>query len=399
MRTFLVSLSLIFVLIFLSSCTGVQPENISEAKMISSPYVDPDTMERDEIIHLPTGTQLNQSELFDLLADKKIIFIGEGHDNIYDHEVELEVIKALSHRFPGRLAVGFEMLASVNQGKVDSWLRGELTEDDFIRLFAADWGIADYAYYRDIFSFLLANRIPVRALNVSRSEKMKKMRTYKSSSDSKTAITDPYQDKALRAMFKGHTEGHGNIDIFLEIHKLWETTMARNIRDYLSSPAGKDKILVVIAGGFHVAQGFGLPRRVFQMLKADYTTLLTHTPPALVENERRTMEVDFPDLPLYLCDYLWCVPYRNLKDKQARLGVGLEPDEHGIRIVMVEPESVAASHGLKVGDLIVSGDDQSLHDPLDLSLQLLRKEKGDTITLEIKRDGKLLVEKISFESK
>ena len=93
--------------------------------MISSPYVDPDTMQRDEIIHLPTGTFLTRSELFELLANKKIIFIGEGHDNIYDHQVELEVIKSLFERFPGRLAVGFEMLSHDGQEKIDRWLKGE----------------------------------------------------------------------------------------------------------------------------------------------------------------------------------------------------------------------------------------------------------------------------------
>jgi len=100
MKTSILCLSVIVALIFLSSCTGVQPEIMSETKMLSSPYVDPGTMRQDEIIHLPTGTFLTKSELFDLLADKKIIFVGEGHDNIYDHQVELEVIKTLFQRFP-----------------------------------------------------------------------------------------------------------------------------------------------------------------------------------------------------------------------------------------------------------------------------------------------------------
>ena len=366
--------------------------------MLSSPYIDPDTMRRDEIIHLPTGTFLAQPELFDLLTDKKIIFVGEGHDNIYDHQVELEVIKNLCRHFPGRLALGFEMLAHANQTKIDGWLQNELTEDDFIRLFAADWGVADFAYYREIFTFLKAEQIPIRGLNVSRSEKMKVMyerrQAVAAPEKSGPVISDPYQEKALQAMFKGHAEGHGDINIFLEIHKLWEATMARNICDYLTSPKGEDKILVVIAGGFHVAQGFGLPRRVFQLIKADYCTLLTHTPPDMVENERRTMDVNFPDLPLYLCDYLWCVPYRNLKDKQARLGVGLEKEERGIRIVMVEPGSVAAGYGLKVDDLIITGDGKVLPDPIALSILLLQKSKGDMVTLEVERDGELKVVKI-----
>lgn len=364
-----------------------------------SPYIDPDTMQQDEIIHLPTGTQLSQSQLFDLLAHRRVVFVGEGHDNIYDHRVELEVIKNLFQRFPERLAVGLEMLSHHNQEKVDLWLKDELSEEDFLRFFAADWGVAEFVYYREIFAYLKANKIPVRALNVSRQEKMKVMRGMMPSGKDDAVvqknpvsdIADPFQEKALQAMFKGHVAGHGDVGMFLKVHKLWEDTMARNITAYLESPAGSGKLLVVIAGGFHIAQGFGLPRRVFQQLKADYCTLLTHTPEAMVENERRTMEVDFPDLPLYLCDYLWCVPYRNLKDKQARIGIGMEEAETGIEIVMVEAGSAAEKHGLKVGDVVIGCDGNKLKDPLELSILLLDKVKGDLLKLQIERDGMMQI--------
>ncbi|MCK5680659.1 ChaN family lipoprotein [bacterium] len=369
-----------------------------------SPYVDPDTMLRDEIIHLVTGTKLTQPELFDLLAKERIIFVGEGHDNIYDHQVELEVVKNLFQRFPERLAVGFEMLAHLNQDKVDLWLNGDLSDEFFIRLFAEDWSVAEYAYYREIFTFLKKNKIPVIALNVSRQEKMKFMqemmasgKNSSSSSEQKKSapvIADPYQEEALQAMFKGHTEGHGDVSMFLKVHQLWEDTMADNIYNYLRNPAGSGKLLVVIAGGFHVAHGYGLPRRVFQRTKANYSTLLTHTPEVLIENKRRTMDVDFPEMPLYLCDYLWCVPYRNLKDKQARLGVGMQKADSGIEVVMVEAESAAEKHGLKIGDVLVGGDGNRLTDPYDLSILLLEKVKGDVVKLEIERDGKLLVVEI-----
>ncbi len=351
-------------------------------------------MLRDEIVHLPTGTSLTQTELFSLLANERIVYVGEGHDNIYDHQVELEVIKNLYQRFPERLAVGFEMLAHVNQEKVDSWLAGELSEDDFIRLFAGDWSMAAYVYYQEIFAFLKSSRIPVRALNVSRHEKMGFMREMKSSAD-KNRLKDPpklledvYQEKALRAMFAGHIEGHGDINLFLRVHQLWEETMADNIAAYLESPSGDGRLLVVIAGGFHVTHGYGLPRRVFQRKKLPYCVLLTHTPTALVENERQTMDVDFPDLPLYLGDYLWCVPYRNLKDQQVKLGVGLKGADKGVEIAMVEAGSVAEKYGLKVGDLIISCDGEEIDDPLDLSLMLLKKSKGEVVNVLIERVGK-----------
>jgi S1-C subfamily serine protease len=104
------------------------------------------------------------------------------------------------------------------------------------------------------------------------------------------------------------------------------------------------------------------------------------------------MDVDFPALPLYLGDYLWCVPYRNLKERQVRLGVGLEkaPSGDGLEIVMVAADTPAARAGLEKGDVLLSCDGQSLDDPLDLSLYLLRRQPGDEIELRIKRHGRPL---------
>ncbi len=391
MKFFPLPFFLLLAMFLLTACGSRQ----SRIMVDGSPYVDPDTMQRDEIIHLPTGMRLTRPELFSLLANEQIVYIGEGHDNIYDHQVELQVVKNLYQRFPERLAVGFEMLAHVNQEKVDQWLAGELSEDDFIRLFADDWSLADFVYYREIFAFLQSQRIPVRALNVSRHEKMAFMQGLKSSGMGKSllenpaqSLDDPYQEQALQAMFAGHVEGHGDIGKFLKVHQLWEETMADNIASYLESSAGEGKLLVVIAGGFHVARGYGLPRRVFQRKKVPYCILLTHTPIVLVENERRTMDVDFPDLPLYLGDYLWCVPYRNLKDQQAKLGVGLKDADRGIEIVMVAAGSAAEKYGLKVGDLIITCAGNNLEEPLDLSLLLLKKSKGETVELLIERGGK-----------
>jgi len=400
MKTLILSFSLLLLSLSLSACGGRQAHSVSEVEMFAhtgSPYVDPDTMVRDEIIFLPTGTELDRSELFALLARKRVVFIGEGHDNIYDHQVELAVIKNLYQRSSGQLAVGFEMLSYFNQEKVDLWLAGGLSDEDFIRLFADDWGVANFVYYREIFNYLKAHKIPIRALNVNRQEKMKFMRGLMAADkekniktvDSATETADPYQEEALQAMFKGHAQGHGDVGVFIEVHKLWEDTMAHNIKAYLESPAGSDRKLIVIAGGFHIAHGYGLPRRVFQQAKVDYCTLLTHTPEKLVENERQTMDVDFPELPLYLCDYLWCVPYRNLKDEQIRLGIGMQPAEHGVEIVMVGEGSAAEKFGLQIGDLVIACNGKKIKEPIDLSILLLQEVKGQTIRLQIERAGKI----------
>jgi membrane-associated protease RseP (regulator of RpoE activity) len=165
--------------------------------------------------------------------------------------------------------------------------------------------------------------------------------------------------------------------------------MAANIVSYLRSPAGADRVLVVISGEFHIARGYGLPRRVFQRCKLPYSTVVTTTPPELYEDQPQMMDVDFPELPLYLGDFLWCVPYRNLKDEQVKLGVGLKPlAAGGLEVVMVEKGSTAARAGFEPGDRIVEFAGRQPDDALDISLVLLKHHKGDRLGVEIERHGK-----------
>jgi len=278
-----------------------------------SPYIDPMTLHREEIIHVPTGIKLTKKELFDLIAHLKVVYVGERHDNIYDHQVEFEIIRALYEKFPGRIAVGMEMLGELSQPDIDRWLDGKLEEKALLQIFARDWDISDYPYYRTILNYIRQKKIPLLALNLSHKEEMAIMhKRFKKSPFILKKIDDPYQKQVLQAVFAGHTKSHGGIDIFLSMQSLWEETMAKNIVNYLQSPKGKDKKIVVLAGRFHVAYGYGIPRRVFRQLKVPYGIVVTYTPPHLMESKPETMNVHLPPLPLYLADYLWCVPYRNL---------------------------------------------------------------------------------------
>jgi len=362
-----------------------------------SPYRDPGTMKRGEILHVPTGVTVSEDEFYDLTVGSRIVYVGESHDNIYAHRLELEIIKSLNRRYPEGLAVAMEMFGRRSQEDIDRWLAGDMDDKEFLSVFARDWGLPDYSYYRELLHFIRQRKIPLRAINVSRSEKMSLLQQKRELNRGEyPQPDDPYQQQALAAMFAGHAGGHDHLAMFYGMQMLWEETMAESIINYLDSPAGQDRKMVVLAGGFHVAYGFGIPRKVLKQRKWPYTIVLPTTPVELEENEPQRMEVDFPDLPLYVADYLWCIPYRNLNDSRVRLGVQLQDTEAGVKIMLVQSESAAAAAGIEVEDVVKIIDGQPVQKSQDLQYALLDKKIGDRSSLILVRNGHQLEVEVLF---
>jgi predicted metalloprotease with PDZ domain len=145
--------------------------------------------------------------------------------------------------------------------------------------------------------------------------------------------------------------------------------------------------MVVLTGGFHVAYGFGIPRRVFRQRPWSYTVVVTHTPPELEESEPIRMEVDFPDLPLYVADWIGCVPFRSLREVRPRLGVTLEETATGVVVTGVEEHLPGAMAGVAVGDVIVAIDGAPVGEVFDLQYGLLQCRPGGTATVVVRRHG------------
>lgn len=366
----------------------------SNPSLQESPYLDLEKIDEGKIVHIPTGVEISERKLIDLLAPAQIIYVGEVHDSVEDHRVQLEILKGLLERFPGKVAVGMEMFRRPSQPQLDEWIAGKLDGKEFYKLWAENWGM-DQAYYEPLLGFIQKNKIPLIALNASQEMEVKvgmKGLQGLSEEDQKALPEidrkDPYHRKALEAMFKGHGAMGKNFEPFYDTMLLWDETMAESVADYLSSPAGADKKIVVFAGGFHVGYGFGIPRRTFRRLPVPYKIILPYTRTVPEDKRRRMMDVNSPDLPLILGDFVWAVTYKEPENRKVRLGIQIEPFQAGIHIVSVSPESAAEAAGLEPGDLIVSFDGKSLQEPLDLTYAVQQKSAGDHAEVQIIRDGK-----------
>jgi hypothetical protein len=119
-------------------------------------------------LRVPAGEKVPRLVIFDELAKKSTILLGETHDNADHHRWQLNTIAALHSRVD-KVVLGFEMFPRHLQAVLDRWVRGELSERAF--LVAVDWERIwgfDARHYLPLFHFARMNGIPMIALNVDR---------------------------------------------------------------------------------------------------------------------------------------------------------------------------------------------------------------------------------------
>ncbi len=372
-----------------------------------SPYGTIESVEPGRIIHIATGVELSKDELFDLLADKRIIYVGEAHTNVAHHEVQLEVLKAMAKRHPGRLALGLEMFERSAQPVLDQWQAGEINQKAFLKQWYESWAM-DYEYYSEILEFARDHKIPIVALNAD-DEEIKAFAAMEPEEISRALrkkmpeidLEDPYHRRALEAAFKGHGPGRGDgsrsFERFYLTMLLWDETMAQSVSDYLSRPGGKQDRMVVLAGGFHVAYGFGIPRRVFRRLPVSYAIVLPRTEEIPEGRQELEMELDLPEFPLQVADFVWSTGYRDLEHDRVRLGVMIGMTDGGVVIRSVTEGSAADRAGLKAGDVILAIGGERIQSSFDLVYTIRSKKPGDKALLEYRRDGKTGEVEVTFQ--
>jgi hypothetical protein len=175
--------------------------------------------------------------------------------------------------------------------------------------------------------------------------------------------------------------------------------MAQTIAKYLMSENGYDKRMVVLAGGGHINYGFGIPKRLFRRLSEPYTTILPISTNILVDEEAAAeameegvqfLDIEMPDVPLYIADFVWASDYEGLSTDSPKLGVYLVEENDQVAITIVSDGTSAKEYGLMEGDVIVQLDDTLIADILDIKFFLKEKVYGDRIVVKVKRSESII---------
>lgn len=272
-----------------------------------------------DIVHVATGLAVSFEGMMDMVAGARLVCIGEMHDNLEAHRVQLRILRELDDRFPGRIAIGMEMFRHPQQEVLDRWSRGELGEPEFLEAveWRRTWGM-DFAYYRDILTFARDRRIDVIALNPSRElqDAVKRQGLDALPEELRPQLPelgapDPFQRELLLAVYRAHRPTGGDFETFFRVQRLWEESMAEHVVDYLRSARGADKIMVTLTGGGHIEYGLGLPKNVIRRMPLPYVIIAPteiEVPPG-----KRMPDVVQPEIPLLPADFVWWVSYEDLK--------------------------------------------------------------------------------------
>jgi len=332
------------------------------------------------VIKVPKN--LSFDKIMDELQSKRVIFVGESHDQFAHHLNQLKVIKSMQQRGK-KFAIGMEMFQRKFQPIIDDYLQDKINLKTFLKKseYFKRWGF-DYNLYKPIIDYAKLNQIPIIALNLERelTKKISKNGLFGLTHQEQAKLPQTidfsnrvYKDELLKFF---STNVHmkkskmKNLDFIYQSQILWDQTMADSINKYLAT--NEDKNMVVLVGSGHLKFSHGIPDRVH------YSKTVI-----LQDEDAQPKSADF----ILFTDAI--------ETKQAlKLGTGLEFSE--LRVTKVTKKSLAEKLGLKKGDLILEIDGQKVKDIFELKLELFFKKENEPISLTYKRGKKLITKKLAI---
>jgi aminopeptidase N len=313
-------------------------------------------------------------EMMEHVDSKKIIYVGETHDQFSHHAMQLEMIKDL-YRKGRNMAIGMEMFQRPFQNALDDYIEGKIDEREFLKNteYFRRWGF-DYNLYRPILQFARSERIPAVALNMRQEIVDKVFRggldslseEEKGFLPSQMDFSDEIYKERLKKIFKEHEDFRtGNFDFFYQAQILWDETMSESIDKFLRTHPSYQ--MVVLAGSGHLAYGSGIPKRTARRNGYDYAIILND-----VDSEKDI--ADYILLP-------GTIPYVS----SPKLMVLLMEKGGKVKIVRFPQGSIAEKAGMKAGDVILSIDRTPVTSIDDVKIELLFRKKGDKVKVKILR--------------
>lgn len=327
------------------------------------------------------------------LSEAPLALLGESHASRDHHRWQAQMLAALHARRPLG-AIGFEMFPRRVQPVLDRWVKGELTETEFLK--QSEWASVwryDPTMYLPLFHFARQNRISMVALNVASAitEKIRRDGLAAVVVEEREGVGDPAPagDAYLDYLRKVHAEhldpgnqpsdAEADFRRFVDAQLTWDRAFAEGLAAATRDAEGK--LVVGVIGSGHLANGHGAPHQ----LKA-----------LGIEEARIALpwddDSDCEELKPGLAHLVFGLSA--LKEpERPRLMLGILLDrrtEGGGKVERVMERSVAEGAGMRAGDVVLEAAGLPVVKALDLVETVRRQAPGTWLPLKVRRGAETL---------
>jgi uncharacterized iron-regulated protein len=337
---------------------------------------------------------LSPQRAFAQLARRRIVLLGENHENAEHHRWQLHTIAAL-HAQTGQLVLGFEMFPRSVQGVLDDWTAGRLTEAQLLERarWSEVWGY-DPQLYMPIFQFARMHRVPMLALNVER-ELVRRVGDagWESVPDAqREGVSDPAaaSPEYLSLLYESYLEHlppaqrpqreptaedlrEPAFVRFVQSMQVWDRAMAEGLAQRAAREGGA--MLVAIMGSGHLRGGYGVPHQLRALGVPDAAVAL----PWETDQDCAELQASAADLVFGVA------PYVAPAQDRPRLGVRLEDGGAGVVVQEVVEDSVAQASGIRVGDVVKAVAGRPVQQSGDVIAAVRRQAPGTWLPLTVQR--------------
>ncbi len=348
-----------------------------------------------DILETRTGQVISSEDFLERLADARVVYLGETHTRLEDHQIQERILKGLYDRHPS-LIVALEMFPREVQPLLDRFSKGELTEEEFLRQVNWEeiWGYP-FRLYRPMVLFAREKRLPLIGLNAPREVVNKIARQglagltpeERSQVAENFDLTNQRHRKYVLEEYERHVKGSiRDFEAFYEAQLAWEETMAETLVQTLKAGSETTRVVVLIGNG-HIWEGRGVPHNARRRLDHQFRTVI----PLPADYSLRRLESG-------PADYVWVTPV-SPEAHRPRLGITIHalPDGGGIAISEVAVGGKAEKTGFQKGDVIKNVNGAPVRTLEDLHRSL----SGQTPTKQfgIMRNGTEMEISVEWETK
>ncbi|MCJ7580221.1 MAG: ChaN family lipoprotein [Candidatus Aminicenantes bacterium] len=354
----------------------------------------------DKIFSAKEGKSVSFAQMIKEMKDSQFVYVGESHDSMPMHDIQFEVIQAL-HQQDKNLSIGLEMFPVTEQEVLNKWSLGLLTEDEFIE--EAEWYVTwnfNFNYYRKIFLFAKANKIPMYALNAPRTMiSAVRMKGWEALTEEEKLII-PKPDlsitehrELITTIFGGagaHQMPGAGMEQMMEglyrAQSAWDEVMAYNA---VESAKKDGRRMAILAGSGHLLYNLGINYRVFKRTGVPFKTVV-----CLEVSD----ESDPTQVSRTFSDYIWGL---NEEERPVYPSLGLSfKIFDGINNLVIESApigGVALGQDFKKGDVVLDMDGKTYTDINTLRTSLSRFTWGDEVQFRFLREAAEVEVLLKFE--